>query len=487
MKLLLLLLIILTSSAVVAAVRRVECRDATELWKALRAALPGDDLVLHPGTYVGHFSATKDATASQPITIRSKDKNNKAVMRGWSLFFDPVMYVTGDYWEVKDLVIENANKGVVYDNAIGGKILNCEIHGTGEEAIHIRDGSSQFLIEGNVVQNTGRTEAGYGEGIYIGSDRGVHYYYDPTVSFVTIRNNVIGPNVRAEGIDVREGTHDILIEDNTFDAAGLSGANSADSFIDLKGSRCIVRGNTFNQNGATSMSKGVNAIDRGVDKSSYDHVIIDNTFNFDDGSSPMVRANKNTQSIYVTDNVRNPKGTNYGGSIIQNRMPDWYTARIESTAATLAPTPAPTPRPTQPPIDMTKSYTIYANWAVTTDFWADNSSNGDFDVSYNDGGSHRSTYSATLQPGGKVQFDAAGADLTGLSELRFFIRSFADDVSLRLKVNGVAGKITAHKDWRDHVFNFSWWVPGAKVTSISFENRNNFPVSVLFDDIRFTP
>lgn len=65
------------------------------------------------------------------------------------------------------------------------------------------------MIEGNVIYNTGRVEAGYGEGIYIGSDKGVHKRFNPTVSFVTVRNNVIGPDVRAEGIDVREGTHDV--------------------------------------------------------------------------------------------------------------------------------------------------------------------------------------------------------------------------------------------------------------------------------------
>ena len=79
----------------------------------------------------------------------------------------------------------------------------------GEEAIHIRDGSSHFLIQGNTIENTGLSEPGYGEGIYIGSDKSVHSYYNQTVTFVTITDNYIGPNVRAESIDVKEGTHDV--------------------------------------------------------------------------------------------------------------------------------------------------------------------------------------------------------------------------------------------------------------------------------------
>ena len=71
------------------------------------------------------------------------------------------------------------------------------------------------MIERNSIHNTGLSRAGYGEGIYVGSDKSVHYYYNATVAFVTIRDNIIGPNVRAEGIDVKEGTHDVRILEST--------------------------------------------------------------------------------------------------------------------------------------------------------------------------------------------------------------------------------------------------------------------------------
>ena len=65
------------------------------------------------------------------------------------------------------------------------------------------------MIEGNYVHTTGLFTAGFGEAIYIGSDKGHHQYYDATVFDVTVRDNIIGPYVKAEGIDVREGTHDV--------------------------------------------------------------------------------------------------------------------------------------------------------------------------------------------------------------------------------------------------------------------------------------
>lgn len=94
-------------------------------------------------------------------------------------------------------------------------LTHCPRSSLGEEAIHVRDGSSDVLIERNSIHNTGLSRSGYGEGIYVGSDKSVHYYYNATVSFVTIRDNMIGPNVRAEGIDVKEGTHDVRILKNT--------------------------------------------------------------------------------------------------------------------------------------------------------------------------------------------------------------------------------------------------------------------------------
>ena len=47
--------------------------------------------------------------------------------------------------------------------------------------------------------------------------------------------NKIGPNVAAEGLDVKEGTTGGVVDGNTFDGAGEKNENSADSAIDVKG------------------------------------------------------------------------------------------------------------------------------------------------------------------------------------------------------------------------------------------------------------
>ncbi|CAG2182125.1 unnamed protein product, partial [Oppiella nova] len=59
-----------------------------------------------------------------------------------------------------------------------------------------------------------------------------------------VLNNKIGPGVTAECIDIKEGSCCGLIKGNTFDGSGLSGQNSADSWIDVKGDSYDIEGNT---------------------------------------------------------------------------------------------------------------------------------------------------------------------------------------------------------------------------------------------------
>lgn len=146
-----------------------------------------------------------------------------------------------------------------------------------------------------------------------------------------------------------------------------------------------------------------------------------------------------------------------------------------------------TPSPTPSPVDRSQSHVIYANWKVNADFWTDISTNGIFDNSYNDGGAHRSTYRAELEPGGKVHFVTSTTDrhLTGRGKVRFFMRSL-NPIDLRVQVNddmNDGDTFTANTEWKDNEFDFA--IQGSDINSISFENTSDRTVAVLLDDIRF--
>jgi hypothetical protein len=206
------------------------------------------------------------------------------------------------------------------------ELKRLQIREIGEEAIHIRPGSKNTLIEDCDITGTGLVYPGFGEGMYVGSDKSVWNLFAPDVGFATIKNCRLGPNIRGEAFDVKEGSFETIIEDCTVDATGLSGQNFADNFIDLKGTRTYVRFNTFNQNGAIVLTKGVAVIDREVNLSAEQNVIHDDVFKFDNDSSiRMVEAGSRTTATIVYDNARVPSnGAQYSGGVTQSCCPSWY-------------------------------------------------------------------------------------------------------------------------------------------------------------------
>lgn len=110
---------------------RYDAFTSANLHSYMKAALPGDEIILNPGTYTGNFYSFASGTASQKITIRSADPKNKAVLRGLNFAYGEALYIDGNHWIVQDLILANALHGIVFDNAMDGAIINCEVRDTG--------------------------------------------------------------------------------------------------------------------------------------------------------------------------------------------------------------------------------------------------------------------------------------------------------------------------------------------------------------------
>ncbi|MEU7011935.1 hypothetical protein [Streptomyces sp. NPDC046332] len=61
---------------------------------------------------------------------------------------------------------------------------------------------------------------------------------------VQVLHDKIGPSVAAEHIDIKEGTFDGVIRGDTFGGTGISGSNSAGSWVDAKGVGYLIEDNT---------------------------------------------------------------------------------------------------------------------------------------------------------------------------------------------------------------------------------------------------
>jgi len=311
-----------------AAPRVVEVSTAATLMTALYTAVPGDDIVVAPGTYTGsarhsgnaraYFFSGVDGTADHPITVESADVANEAILQGSTTGSNYVLYITGDHWNIKNLRITTGKKGIMLDRASNTQITGCEVYNIGEEGVHFRDGSSNGMIESCNIHDTGVVTPDFGEGVYVGSDKLKWQSnggdFNPATDHITIRGCTIGPNVAAESVDIKEGSTATIVEGCTLLGAGISGAHSADSFIDVKGNSDIIRDNTANRQGNTIVVDAfqIHQIVTGWGQSA---AFTGNTVDFDTNTTGfVVNASSGTTAI-ASANTRTPAGAMYKGNV----------------------------------------------------------------------------------------------------------------------------------------------------------------------------
>ena len=227
-------------------VRIINVGTSSELKAALASAKPGDEIIMSDGVYKGKFVVPigVSGTAAKPITLKG---NRGAVLGADNINSGYVLYLQSSYWIIKGFSITNGLKGIMIDGSTNSIIDGVKVYNIGEEAIHLRKNSSHNTIQNCDITETGLKTADYGEGIYIGSAKNNWANYSEGKADLCdsnkILNNKIGPNVKAECIDVKEGTTGNIIRGNTFDAAGITGANSGDSWIDVKGNYTLIEDN----------------------------------------------------------------------------------------------------------------------------------------------------------------------------------------------------------------------------------------------------
>lgn len=226
--------------------RRVPVETAGELRAALEQAAPGDVIVLAPGRYPGHFVSQASGTAERPITLCGP---RGAVIDGGGLDFGGfALTISGSHWALLGFTILNTEQGLALDGSRHSVVRGLLIADVGQEALHLFGNASQNLIEGNTIRDTGRSVAEWGEGIYLGSFRD-HWCQrsgcrpDRTDSN-TVRANRIGPDVRAELIDAKEGTRGNVIEGNRLDGRGQVASQPwIESWMEINGDGYRVTGN----------------------------------------------------------------------------------------------------------------------------------------------------------------------------------------------------------------------------------------------------
>jgi hypothetical protein len=221
-----------------------------QLTTALDDAAPGDVIALEAGTYSGRFIAEADGTADEPITLCGPED---AVLDGGGTRKGYVLHLDGvDHWVLSGFSVRNGQKGVMADATTNTLFSGLHVSRTGDEAIHLRDFSTDNRVVGNTIRDTGQRKAKFGEGIYVGTAESNWCDVSDCEPDASDRNLVEGNDIAdttSESIDLKEGTADGIVRGNTFDGSAITGA---DSWVDVKGNDWLIEGNT----GASSPQDG---------------------------------------------------------------------------------------------------------------------------------------------------------------------------------------------------------------------------------------
>jgi len=312
------------------AARTITCSTTAQIHDALKNAMAGDTIIIKAGTYTGSTSTSgntsaffysgKNGTSSARITLKGEDPANPPILTGTGYTSGYTFYLKGDYWTISDIKFKTAKNGIMLDNANYNNLYKLEVYNIGYAGIHLRDGSSNNIVDSCNVHHTGKYSADYGEGVYVGSD--YLKWTDNGGSYIkecdnnTIKNTHFGPYIYAEPIDIKEGTTGTIVENNTFDATGIKGTNGGDSFIDAKGNNAIIRNNVGYQNGATYLYDAFQVHQKftgwGLNNNFYG-----NTVYFDSGNTTSYMVNAPSGSAKASNNTRSPSGNMYTGNVTE--------------------------------------------------------------------------------------------------------------------------------------------------------------------------
>jgi hypothetical protein len=219
----------------------IRVSTAKALTSALGTARPGAVIALADGVYRDKFVTRRSGTAKKPIYLcggRAAVLDGGGIKGGYALYLNHA-----SFWRVAGFTVQDGQKGVMLDGATGVGLQSLLVQQIGDEAVHLRQGSTGNVVRGLTIRQTGLRKPKFGEGVYVGSAKSNWCDVNKCQPDHSDGNFVLG-NVfsatSAEAVDIKEGTSSGVVSGNRFDGAGMSGA---DSWVDVKGNGWLISAN----------------------------------------------------------------------------------------------------------------------------------------------------------------------------------------------------------------------------------------------------
>jgi len=176
----------------------------------------GGTLYVRAGTYnETPYISGPSGTAAQPTTIMAYN-GEAVIIKGPGVDSGRVKITNCSYVIFDGFQVTNFNQGIFVESASNIIVRNCSVYLVGQEGIEVHYGSSFVTIDYCTVHDT-RQWMYNGEGIYIGT--GDSAPLDNTHN-VTVTNCTIY-NTPDEGVELKIGTHDCIVDHNDISRVNL--------------------------------------------------------------------------------------------------------------------------------------------------------------------------------------------------------------------------------------------------------------------------
>jgi parallel beta-helix repeat protein len=176
----------------------------------------GDILNVKSGTYQEagiYISSNLSGTPGQ-VTIVRAVPGDSVTIRGGGINTGRIKITGCSYLTFDGFVVENFNQGIYVEASSNITVSGCTVRDVGQDGVHVLANSRYVTIQNCHVFDTGKWIYN-GEGIYVGT--GSTGPVDNS-AYITIRSNVVhdvGTTYGGEAIELKPGTHDCVVENNT--------------------------------------------------------------------------------------------------------------------------------------------------------------------------------------------------------------------------------------------------------------------------------
>ncbi len=281
----------------------IDVLPTDDLKAVLDGAQPGDEVIIHAGTY-GPFGFTDfqwNGTEADPIIIRANDGDAVVIMGDAS---QNTWNISGSYYEVRDLEFVGGSHGIRLASSAHATFENLTIHGVDDVGISCnRPGETyeDVTIRRVEIYDTGQG-GGPGECMYLGCNDDGCQVWDSLIEWNYCHHT---SGSQGDGIELKTGSYNTIIRHNVIHDVQYPGITMYGTVANK--TRNVVEGNVV-----------WNVVDNGIQ--TVGDVIVRNNIVFNVGANGIHAKPSQSENVEQATYVHN---TVVNGSGVCFKTNDW--------------------------------------------------------------------------------------------------------------------------------------------------------------------